>query len=95
MHNTTGAHNTAGAHNTTGAHITAGACNTPELCYAPSDDFQPPAPYTEDDLFEGKAGSLISYGRKDIKAFPHNLKWGVLSPKLFFHAMVGDQERSR
>ncbi|KAM9669117.1 ADP-ribosylation factor-like protein 13A [Dama dama] len=66
MHNTTGTHNTAGAGNTAGArhtagaHITAGARNTPELRYAPSDDFQPPAPYTEDDLFEGKAGSLIN-----------------------------------
>lgn len=60
MRNTTGAGNTAGAHNTAGACITAGARNTPELHYAPSDDFQPPAPYTEDDLFEGKAGSLIS-----------------------------------
>ena len=28
--------------------------------YGPSDDFHPPAPYTEDDLFEGKAGTLIS-----------------------------------
>ncbi|XP_043753339.1 ADP-ribosylation factor-like protein 13A [Cervus elaphus] len=58
MHNTTGTHNTAGAGNTAGArhtagaHITAGARNTPELRYAPSDDFQPPAPYTEDDLLE-------------------------------------------
>ncbi|XP_027389609.1 ADP-ribosylation factor-like protein 13A [Bos indicus x Bos taurus] len=71
-HNTAGAGNTAGASNTAGARITAGALiiagtriiagafNTPELRYGPSDDFHPPAPYTEDDLFEGKAGTLIS-----------------------------------
>uniref|UniRef100_A0AC11CME4 Uncharacterized protein n=1 Tax=Ovis aries TaxID=9940 RepID=A0AC11CME4_SHEEP len=57
-HNTAGAGNTSGAHNTAGAGNTAGACiitgahNTPKLCYGPSDDFQPPAPYTGDDLFE-------------------------------------------
>uniref|UniRef100_A0A4W2G1S3 ARF like GTPase 13A n=1 Tax=Bos indicus x Bos taurus TaxID=30522 RepID=A0A4W2G1S3_BOBOX len=63
-HNTAGAGNTAGASNTAGARITAGALiiagtriiagafNTPELRYGPSDDFHPPAPYTEDDLFE-------------------------------------------
>ncbi|XP_068818602.1 ADP-ribosylation factor-like protein 13A [Capricornis sumatraensis] len=50
--NTTGAHNTAGAGNTAGACIIAGAHNTPELHCGPSDDFQPPAPYTGDDLFE-------------------------------------------
>lgn len=67
-----GSHSTAGAGNTAGARITAGALiiagtriiagafNTPELRYGPSDDFHPPAPYTEDDLFEGKAGTLIS-----------------------------------
>lgn len=64
LRNTSGAHNTAGAGNTAGARITAGALiiagtriiagafNTPELRYGPSDDFHPPAPYTEDDLFE-------------------------------------------
>lgn len=71
-HNIAGAGNTAGAGNIAGACITAGAriisgariiaraCNTPKLRYGPSDDFQPPAPYTEDDLFECKAGTLIS-----------------------------------
>ena len=49
-----GSHNTAGAGSTAGACIIAGAHNTPKLRYGPSDDFQPPAPYTGDDLFEGK-----------------------------------------
>ena len=56
----TGARIIAGARIISGARIIARACNTPKLRYGPSDDFQPPAPYTEDDLFECKAGTLIS-----------------------------------
>nr|XP_005901088.1 PREDICTED: ADP-ribosylation factor-like protein 13A [Bos mutus] len=54
--NTAGARITAGALIIAGTRIIAGAFNTPELRYGPSDDFHPPAPYTEDDLFEDLGG---------------------------------------
>ncbi|XP_014651207.1 PREDICTED: ADP-ribosylation factor-like protein 13A [Ceratotherium simum simum] len=42
-----------------------GVRNTSELHYKQSDDLQPPAPYVDDDLFEGNAGSAVSQ-RKGI-----------------------------
>lgn len=40
--------------------------NTTELCYNQSDDLKHPAPFVDDDLFEGNAGPVVSQKRKDI-----------------------------